>query len=105
MNNTRGAGAGTSAIVYETVILSRLDSFEPDAGIDDGINYVRDDVAYEHKQAPDDENAKGDRVVALENRLIAEVAHSVDVEDFFYEERSGENQTKNTAETSCERNY
>src|SRR5450755_2042363 len=62
-------------------------SLKANPGIDDDVNHVGENIADEHQHAIDYQNAEGDRIVALQDRGVAEVAHAVDVEDFFDQER------------------
>ena len=73
-------------------------------GIYHGVDDVRKDVADEHQQAADDQNAERDRVVSLKDRRITEIPHPVDVEDLLNQKRAGENQAEDVAQAGGNRN-
>src|SRR4051794_28681313 len=123
MHSSRAAGAGISERACETatrappapsslraastprdpaararaLVRARDRSLKPDTRIDHRVDDVRQDVADEHQQAVDHQDAKCDGVVALQDRRVAQVAHAVDVEYALDEERAGENQADHVA--------
>src|SRR5690606_23344020 len=69
---------------------SGLPRFEVDAGIDEGVGQVADEVHQEAEEREEEERAEHDRIVAVDGRLEAEQAQAVEREDHLDQHRAGE---------------
>src|SRR5262245_10235197 len=88
--NVRAGRAGLTGRAYWGC--RELCSLKSDPGVDDDVDHVGEDIADEHQHAVNDQDAEGDRIIALQDRRVAEVAHAVDIENFFDQERTGEDE-------------
>ena len=90
-STSRGDGCGRSRSVGGPVTraASKSPPLEVDAAIDEGVNEIADKLGDETDEGQQVEGAKNDRVVAIDRRLKAEEAETVERKDDLRQQGAG----------------